>query len=339
MKNMSLIILLIFGLIFCFSLNDIRKINAEDNNQSKPKGEETKPKESSGKEDQETISVKPKYYGIEMKSDHLIFVIDVTGSMENKLDMAVKEKAKNKLKATVTGGNDDKGNANDKKNDKKDAKKKREAGEGIDWEKITNHLDLARAEFIEAIKSLEPTVSFVAMTYNTKIVFLQNTFALADAKAKDRVIKMISVYKPEGATDAFFEALLKAVSYAKDKVPEKPQGKDAKKATTTGDDKDKTAKKKEEPKEAPYEVFFLTDGAPTINSQTTTILMPDDKIEENLKKLQEAVDKKNVCIHAIGIGYHNVQLMQKIAEIGKGEYVNMGPDDPQGPPPPPPPPK
>lgn len=334
MKNMSLVILLILGLLFCFSLNNIPKINAEDNNQSKPKEEENKPKESSGKEDQETISVKPKYYGIEMKSDHLIFVIDVTGSMETKLDMAVKEKAKNKLKATETGGNVEKKDEKKSEKDKKDAKKKREAGEGIDWEKITNHLDLARAEFIEAIKSLEPTVSFVAMTYNVKITLLQGNFALADAKTKDRVIKMIGVYKPEGATDAFFEALLKGVSYAKDKVPEKP--KDAKKAKITGDDKDKTAKKKEEPKEAPYEVFFLTDGAPTINSQTNTILMPDDKIEENLKKLQEAVDKKNVCIHAIGIGYHNVQLMQKIAEIGKGEYVNMGPDDLQGPPPPPP---
>ncbi|MBI4833740.1 MAG: VWA domain-containing protein [Planctomycetes bacterium] len=320
MKNLWSKVLAVSFLIFSFSLCAILPITGEDNSQSateETKEEETPEQSQAQTDTQVTISVKPKYYGIEMKSDHLIFVIDVTGSMSTELDMSVKEKAKKMLKPMETGGNKPKPEKD------KNAKNKRDAGEGIDWDKIKNHLDLARAEFVEAIKSLKPDISFAALAYNTKIFPLQNTFVLADQKNKDKVIKAVNSFKPEGPTDAFFEALLKAISYAKDKAPEKKQGKDSKNAQVTGKDKGKAAKKKEEP---PYEIFFLTDGAPTVTSATTVAGMPEEKIEENLKKLQEAIEKKNVCIHAIGIGFHNTGLMQKIAEIGNGQYVNLGPD-------------
>jgi hypothetical protein len=305
--------------LMIFGLASSVAINAEEEEKKDEMESVKQPKKASetGGNDQATVSIKRKYYGVEMNSDHIVFVIDVTGSMSRPLSGEVIEQAK-KIVGTVTG-------ESTKLNPKNQPRKQ---GENIDWEKIKNHLDLAKAELIEAIKSLDSKIFFTVIKYSTTVSVVEGSFGSllmpATEANKLKVIEKIEKIQPSGGTDAFFDALLKAIEYGKDIKDSKKGDKEGKKASVTGDKEEKEEPKKAEPKkELPYEIFFLTDGAPTIESGN--VIMPDEKINANLKKLAEALEKKNIIINTIGIGDHFVQLMEVLAKMSGGQYVNLGP--------------
>ena len=268
-----------------------------------------------------TVKVKRKYYGLEMNSDHIVFVIDVTGSMSRPLSGEVIEEAK-KLVGAVTGDST--------KAPPTQKNQPRKHGESIDWDEIKNHLDLAKAELIEAIRSLDSKIYFTVIKYSTSVSVIDSSFGKlmlpATEATKLKVIDKIEKIQPSGGTDAFFEALLTAVEYGKDIKDDKKKDKSSKEkqGKVTGPDENKDEQKKnEKKKEEPYEIFFLTDGAPTI--EQGAVIMPEQKINGYLKKLSEALEKKNIIIHTIGIGDHWVEMMELLAKMSGGQYVNLGP--------------
>lgn len=322
-----LICLLCLGLIFSCTLNWYNVAIGQENSEETQKEEETEQETltKSENESDETFSVKPKYYGIELKSDHIVFVIDITGSMERPLPPGVIEKAKKLhpkkgLKAIESGG----GESNQSTPKAQNNKQQRKEGEGIDWDNIKTHLDLAKSELVEAIKSLDSKTYFVVITYNLTVKFLdkkQNNFVLATDANKQKMISEINKLFPQAGTDAFFAALMKALELAKDKKPDDSGS--GKHGQVTGKEEKITEKKKE----IPYDICFLTDGSPTVGEGKE--VMPEVKAIENLEKLKKAMEKKNVSINAIGIGVHNSIMMQKIAEIGKGKYIGLAPEQQQ----------
>ena len=254
----------------------------------------------SNKKPDQTQAVK--YYGVNLKAHRIIFIIDTTHSMNDPLDQASKEEAK-KLRNVTSEATPASGDGKAKKK----KKKSRRAGESIDWSKINTKLDLAKAELIESIKSLNKETWLTVITYDLEAKPLKENLLPATKKNKKRFIRQIENLEPWGGTDGFFDALLTSLEIAMDKKKDRQI---------------RTGKKKTED-DGGYELFFLTDGWPTINSGSQ--LMPEDQRAVYCEQIKKELGDEKIRINTIGIGTHDRILLKKIAVIGhQGKYVDLG---------------
>ena len=207
------------------------------------KGESITPKEGDGKRTGTTTT----YHGIETYSRRLVYIIDMSSSMEEDVDRELTNSVKKK--GEETKGNDD----------GKDAKRRRK----IDWSKIKTKYDLAKAELLRSMWALpepkdkkkrksskykdEGNVAFTIIAYNSDIEIWEEKLVESSEKNKVRAEKWIERLKTGKKTN-IYGALTTGFNLAEGKLQKK------KKATETG--------KKDQSIQVDT-IFFLTDGYAT----------------------------------------------------------------------------
>ena len=146
------------------------------------KGESITPKEGDGDRTGTTTT----YHGIETYSKRLVYIIDMSSSMEEDVDRELTNSVKKK--GEETKGNDD----------GKDAKRRRK----IDWSKIKTKYDLAKAELLRSMWALpepkkgkkkknskykdEGNVAFTIIAYNSDIEIWEEKLVESSEKNKVR---------------------------------------------------------------------------------------------------------------------------------------------------------
>ena len=224
------------------------------------------------------------FFGIKLKSRRVIFVIDLSGSMDKKLGR--KDEMKQKLGVVVTGEGG------------KEAQKK----QGLDWGKIDKKVDLAKEELVRAIESLRKDAHFNIIWYNTSVgVWKDGSLVEASPKAKSDAISWIRRQKPQGETD-IRGALKKAIFLQSSKAGE--EGGPG--VVLTGD-----------LEEGGDTIVFLTDGWGFKNQKE----QDPGKTLEAVKKWNKIPKMK---IYTVGIsdqpGEHDRELLRKLAEQNGGSY-------------------
>jgi hypothetical protein len=228
-----------------------------------------------------------RFGGIDTKSRSIMFVIDVSGSME----------------AEVT------------------EKERFSDGNYPSFQRI----DIVKTELMNTLDRLEPYVNFNILSFATKVKpwkdKLMPATVLNKSAAKDWVKGLQAIggaSKEDLATagltgsanlemgkTATYDALMTALNV---KPNAKGQGPKTGDGTTYNDTKDYAVDVDT--------VFFLSDGRPTVGA----FVDPDDILRE----LKEANDLRKVTIHTIAIGEFQKDFMKKIAEQNHGQFVDLG---------------
>ncbi len=209
------------------------------------KGESITPKEGDGKRTRATGI----YHGIETYSRRLVYIIDMSSSMEEDVDPELTRDAKKK-------GEETKGN---EEGDGKDDKRRRK----IDWSKIKTKYDLAKAELLRSMWALpepkkdkkkskykdEGNVAFTIIAYNSDIEIWEEKLVESTEKNKIRAEKWIERLKTGKKTN-IYGALTTGFNLAEGKLQKE------KKAADTG------TKGKDQEIQVDT-IFFLTDGYAT----------------------------------------------------------------------------
>lgn len=265
----------------------------------------------------------PKFFKASAVGKRVIFVIDISGSMmhpvnlppEMKKPPAPPEKKKEESPVTGKGSKGGKGPDDEKKEDKKPEIPP------PDYSKVVSKMDLAKVELIHCLKHLPEDYKFNVVVYHTDHSLLdQGTKNLIQASQanKDRFVKKVealtyvSLTNIHGGLMRGFCVNEKGMLDMKDKS----NGAWDPECILTG----------------ATTMFFLTDGSPTISDDTTNI--PDvgrtvpvgngrmcqaQNIILDIKRMNTF---RKVVINTIGIGPHDNRLMQALAEMTGGEYVD-----------------
>jgi hypothetical protein len=243
----------------------------------------------------------PTYYGLKILSKRLVFIIDISGSMEGPLER------KPEAQPILTG--------------------KGAGGEVPDMSQIKTKLDLAKYELIKAIRGLKKGQQFNVIFYNQDISAWKKGLVPASKGNKAEIIKKIKDLKPDGLTNIYgaleqgFFIWQKVVGDPLDAgngmviqngklVPAQQEKKSKNSKKDLGEDRTVVH---QEYKKGIDSMYFMTDGSPTHGKEQT-----DDGILGAVKKWNEV---RKVKIHTIGIGAHNEKLMRELAAQNRGKYV------------------
>ncbi len=221
----------------------------------------------------------PTYFGIRVVSDRVLFILDVSLSMKTPIDI---DKMKMAREAALTG---------DQPEEDRDSEQFEQT---IEWWKIKDRLDLAKAQLKFVIKNLDAEQAFEIVTFSEKVQSW-NAGALmkASARAKAKAIQYIDQVAVEGAT---------AAGAALDFGFEMAGPGAADKSYKTGVDT----------------IFFLSDGAPTDR--------PEDQILEDVRSRNRL---RKIKVHVVAIVNQSVRFLRLLAEQNGGTYKFFKVEDKQ----------
>ncbi len=200
------------------------------------------------------------FLGIPTKSKKIIFVIDISGSMETQVTEIERFRA-----------------------------------EGKDYRSF-QRLEIVKSELISTVKNLDANVEFNILAFATKLKWWKKKLVKSNILNRNSAAKFISKLKPIGGAMAGFRARvgLRAASLEEGKtntysalmaalgIPEEEQGK----KTDKGHDKKLKA--------GVDTIYFLSDGAPTVGK-----VIDKDEIRLEVKRVN-AVRKITIHVIAIG---------------------------------------
>lgn len=240
------------------------------------------------------------YYGIKIYSKKMVFVIDMSGSMDNKWEG--KKPVQRRQTVTLTGeGSGKKG-------------KPRKAT--LDWGKIKTKWDLAREQLIFTLRQLPPSAEFTIIYYHEKVKVWKPKLVKADSSAVNAAISHLRKIKPQKATN-IYGALKKAFQIGGNVADQAPVELSGGGSFKKGGDT----------------IFFLTDGWPTAGKiyWKKPGARKEKEEDEWLVPMMEAVHKWNavrkIKVHTVGIGEHCEALMEQLASEFGGDYIVPGEDD------------
>ncbi|MHC5079829.1 MAG: hypothetical protein ACYTHN_12465 [Planctomycetota bacterium] len=224
------------------------------------------------------------FYGIKTASKRIIFVLDISGSMAEKTDIKPGEPLPG---PKVTGKGSPGGkDPSDRFKPKDDTK-----------------IEVAKCELKKAIANLSKDGVFNIVFYRHEVEVYKQSVFKASKGAKEAAYRFIDGQKAIGGTN-IHDALKAAFQVV---MPEKGKGK------AFGDAPEVTGKGKKKTKGGVDTIFFLTDGKPTAGQVTEPqAILEAVKLWNGIRKIQ---------IHTVGIGDHDADFLQRLAEQNGGTYV------------------
>ena len=220
----------------------------------------------------------PTYFGLKVISDRVLFVIDLSISMKTPVDI---DKMKLAREAARTGPGGDGENRDDEKFE-----------ETIQWWKIKDRLDLAKAQLKFVIKNLGPKQSFEVVAFSDKVVaWNSGKLVKAGGRAKAKAVQFVDQLDTDGET--FVDNGATSAGACLDFVFEMAGPGAADKNYKTSVDT----------------VFFLSDGAPS-----------DRNEDEILDEIASRNRLRKIKIHVVAIINYSVRFLRLLAEQNGGTY-------------------
>lgn len=264
----------------------------------------------------------PKFFKAAAVGKRVVFVIDISGSMQHPVELPPemknppKEEPKDEPKGPVTGGG---------KKDEQDPEK--EPPPPPDYSKVKTKLDLAKVELIYTLENLPEDYWFNIVIYHTPHSMIDNAndeFVQATDANKKRFIKKVEELNWVNLTNIHGALTRGFCVNKKDTIDPMKIGKRA----------NNPAWDPECLKTGGTTMFFLTDGSPTISDDSTDIgqvgrpggpmvgngrFCQGQNIVDDVRRLN--VFRKMV-INTVGIGPHDGRLLEALARMSGGEYVD-----------------
>ena len=213
----------------------------------------------------------PTYFGLRVNSDRVLFIIDVSMSMKTPIDV---DKMKIAREAALTGG--------DKDDDDKDTERFEDT---IQWWKIKDRLDLAKAQLAFVVKNLKADQQFEIASFSKTVTpWNGGRLRKATPRAALKAIPFIDALDVEEDTAA--GAVL---DWAFEMA-----------GPGAGDRNYKTGVDT---------IFFLSDGAPSDR--------PEDEILEEVSGRNRL---RKIRIHVVAIMNYSVRFLRLLAEKNGGIY-------------------
>lgn len=237
---------------------------------------EPKPEEKKDESPYAEASSKPHFYGMDVTSKRFVIVFDKSLSMIDPIAID-KERLRRETsrRHATTGAEAPKAGEDASPED---------VGFDIPWWRIKTRLDLARYQTMNLIAQLEPDQNFEIIVFSTEVEPWMNRLVPANQGNKTKAIQMIEGLKPDGETNTW-GALTAAFEMS------------AKDVRTGGGN-------------APDEIYFVTDGAPSKGDITDGNQIHDAIVQ--LAKIHQ------MRIHVIGIGV-NLTFLRKMAVSTGGQ--------------------
>ncbi|MBI4618098.1 MAG: HEAT repeat domain-containing protein [Planctomycetes bacterium] len=241
----------------------------------------------------------PTYYGIRIRSKRLVFVIDISGSMQEAITRTPNIQAPPPV---ASGANPGAPQPNQ-----------------VDYSKIKTKVELAKFELIRAIRSLPQDAHFNVIFYSTEVSEWKQGLVPATDGNKADAIKKVESFAADGLTN-IYGALEKAFMMHSGQEPGNDQGKEMTVAPA-------------DYKQGVDTIFFLTDGWPTTGKTLNGITPMNSGNMQNafayrdelLKVVGEWLQIRKIKVNTIGIsnspGEHDGELLRKLAEMSGGTYV------------------
>ena len=262
---------------------------------------------------------KPKFFGLLGIGDKIVYVIDVSASMGQKINHEDfkeldedEEEEEEKKKPAVTG----KGKEKEKEKEEKKPRK-------MPWGKIRNRLDLAKEALKMSVLDLDPEMKFAVVMFANRVRTLKATPKLIDASEANikKVVKEIDNIGlgiiGNGETEMHPGLRMAFRVNEKTMVKEHTQDTDAAAVLQGGN------------------VFYvLSDGAPTNDDFTTAAEKsprgnlqrggPYLNLETFRRDLERLTFHRKPEMHCIGIAISRREWLEAIAQIGMGNVKFMG---------------
>jgi hypothetical protein len=270
----------------------------------------------------------PKFFKASAVGKRVVFVIDISGSMQAPVEISPEMRKppeppkKDEPKGPTTGGGT---SGKGEKGNEKDDKKKEIPPP--DYSKVKTKLDLAKVELIYTLTYLPDDYCFNILIYHTPHSMIDNgsaEFVQATDANKKKFIK-----KVEGLNWALLTNIHGALnrSFCVNAKKTLDPMKIGKNTNNPAWDPDCL-------KTGATTIFFLTDGSPTISDDSTDIgvtgtangnpvgngrMCQPQNIVDDIARLN--VFRKCV-INTVGIGPHAQNLLQALARMSGGEYID-----------------
>jgi hypothetical protein len=268
----------------------------------------------------------PKFFKAAAVGKRVVFVIDISGSMQHPVEIPPEmkkppEPPKEEPKGPTTG------NGKNGKGDKDEDKEEKKPLPPPDYSKVKSKLDLAKVELIYTLTHLPEDYWFNIVIYHTPHSMIDNSnseFVQATEVNKKKFIKKVEELGFVNLTN-IHGALTRSFCVNKRKTLD-PM-KIGKSANNPAWDPDCL-------KTGATTIFFLTDGFPTISDDSTdigTVGRPGGNMVGNgrmcvAQNIVDDIRRLNVfrkcVINTVGIGPHDGRLIQALAEMSGGEYID-----------------
>ncbi len=219
----------------------------------------------------------PTYFGIKVISDRVMFIIDLSHSMKTAIDV---DKMALAREAARTGP--------DSSGDRPDEKFE----ETIQWWKIKDRLDLAKAQLKFVIKNLGPKQSFEIVAFSDKVAAWNGGKVLkASARAKAKAVQFVDQLDTDGETFAGTGATAAGavLDFAFEMAGPGAADKNYKSSVDT--------------------IFFLSDGAPS-----------DRNEDEILEEIAARNRLRKIKIHVVAILNYSTRFLRLLAKQNGGTY-------------------
>jgi hypothetical protein len=228
--------------------------------------------------------VEPTYYGQKVYSDRVVFIIDVSLSMNEEMvvdrDMIIRETG-----AVVSGGDNPGGEGS--KPDKEAEKKDDDGVIPIEWWKIRTRMDFARSQLKYVVSTLKRDQRFDIVWFSDSIKAWQGGMVPALPATKWKAVQWLDELKCEAGTNTW-GGLMKGLNLV-------GRG-GADENYTRGADT----------------LYFMSDGAPSVG---------DIKDPEQIVAAIERIHKvRRVKVNVVQIGTSPLPFMKRLASVTGGDY-------------------
>ncbi|MBI5778117.1 MAG: VWA domain-containing protein [Planctomycetes bacterium] len=260
--------------------------------------------------------IRGEYYGTKIESNRVVFVMDVSRSME----WAAKEEAPvpeepEKDKVVITGDDKKKSGTDAAPPVPEELKKKKKE---VDSRPVKRRIDSVRKELINTLYTLDSKVYFSIVFYSNDVRIWKKELVPATNENKMDAIKTVDNQVPAGRTN-IYDALEAAY-----KLTLAPAKANEPKRVITGGGKGSPV----EPVNGADTIFLLTDGNPNLGRISDPAEMVDA-----IRKINET---RRIKINTIAVGVldpnntdpmakgdkANTYLMKTIADITGGTFVD-----------------
>jgi HEAT repeat protein len=249
------------------------------------------------------------YYGVKVTSTRIVFILDISGSMDWGAEWTEDEESKKKqLKPRFTG-------KDGKPADDKLAEELKNKKEEIDKRTISKRIEAAKRELINTIYNIDSSVYFTIIFFHSGVIPWKESLIPATAANKLEAIQEIDKQLPNGNT-ATFDALETAY-----KLNEQGSGKNK---TVTIDKSGYVSAGSG----GADTIFLVSDGVPTAGKITDR-----PTIVSELKKINET---RKIKINTVGVGSSkgvppqvqakdglpDINFLRSLAEVTGGIFVD-----------------
>lgn len=272
----------------------------------------------------------PKFFETAAVGKRVVFVIDISGSMQHPANLP--PEMKRPPKDEPEEEDEDRGPVTGKDSGKKGGDKDSEDEEGKeipppDYSRIVSKLDLAKVELIHTLKYLPEDYWFnivIYDTYHKMINQSQDEFVRATESNKKKYTRRVNDLEWASQTNIHGALNRSFCVNMRDSLdPEK-----------IGKSENNPAWDPECLKTGATTIFFLTDGSPTVSDDMDDKgavgrpggprigngrMVNPNNIMWDIKRLNTF---RKCVINTVGIGPHNSGLLQALSRISGGEYVD-----------------